>query len=35
MLFCMGVKLGRVANIAGGKKAEDVWAHGVEENIWT
>jgi len=24
-----------VANIAGGKGAEGVWEHGVEENIWT
>ena len=23
------------ADIAGGKKAEGVWEHGVEENIWT
>ena len=29
----MGVKL--VADIAGGKKAEGIWEHGVEENIWT
>ena len=24
-----------VADIAGGKEAEGVWEHGVEENIWT
>ena len=24
-----------VADIAGGKEAEGVWKHGVEENIWT
>ena len=24
-----------VADIAGGKAAEGVWEHGVEENIWT
>jgi len=24
-----------VADIAGGKEAEDVWEQGVEENIWT
>ena len=24
-----------VADIAGGKEAESVWEHGVEENIWT
>ena len=24
-----------VAYIAGGKEAEGVWEHGVEENIWT
>jgi len=29
----MGVKLGRY--ISGGKEAEGVWEHGVEENIWT
>jgi len=29
----MGVNL--VVDIAGGKEAEGVWEHGVEENIWT
>ena len=24
-----------VADIAGGKEAESVWEHGVEENVWT
>jgi len=24
-----------VVDIAGGKEAEGVWEHGVEENIWT
>ena len=24
-----------VVDIAGGKKAQVVWEHGVEENIWT
>ena len=24
-----------VADIAGGKEAEGVWEHGVEQNIWT
>jgi len=24
-----------VADIEGGKEAEDVWEYGVEENIWT
>jgi len=24
-----------IADIAGGKEAEGVWEHGVEENIWT
>jgi len=24
-----------VPDIAGGKEAEGVWEHGVEENIWT
>ena len=24
-----------VADIEGGKEAEGVWEHGVEENIWT
>jgi len=24
-----------VADITGGKEAESVWEHGVEENIWT
>jgi len=27
--------LSAIANIAGGKEAEGVWEHGVEENIWT
>ena len=27
--------LDKVADIAGGKEAEGVWEHGVEENIWT
>ena len=26
---------GNVVDIAGGKEAEGVWEHGVEENIWT
>ena len=29
----MGVKLGHWHG--GGKEAEGVWEHGVEENIWT
>jgi len=24
-----------IVDIAGGKEAEGVWEHGVEENIWT
>ena len=31
--LCMAGYL--VADIAGGKEAEGVWEHGVEENIWT
>ena len=27
--------LNLVADIVGGKEAEGVWEHGVEENIWT
>jgi len=29
------LKCTRYNHIAGGKEAEGVWEHGVEENIWT
>ena len=33
--FCFVWVWNLVADIAGGKEAEGVWEHGVEENIWT
>ena len=30
-----GYFMNLVADTAGGKEAEGVWEHGVEENIWT
>ena len=31
----LGLPLPLPTHIAGGKEAEGVWEHGVEENIWT
>jgi len=33
--FTLEILWSLVADIAGGKEAESVWEHGVEDNIWT